>query len=150
MENKIFTYTKMPKKTLKEIKKDFDIKTKKDAIRVFNLDRNMTTQAVNRFLRREYNKIQKRLETQKRRTDKASLIQKFVRDLKQKRNQKRINEVKAKFNRFNRGETEGETSFGKLNQELLTILLNSLKTLRGRAVLNIGSRYITLTPKKIQ
>jgi len=141
----MFGNIKMSKKTLKEIKKDFGVKTKKDVIKKFNLDKNITTQQVNRYLRRQYNKIQKK--EQKRKTDKASVIQKFVRQLKQKRNQKRINEIKAKINRFNRGE---DASFGKLNKELLTVLLESLKTLKGRAVLSIGKRYITLSPKKIQ
>ena len=149
MENKIFGNIKMPKKTLKEIKKDFEVKTKKDAIRVFNLDRNMTTKQVNKYLRKQYNKLSKEIDTQAKKTKNITIIQKFVKDLREKRNQKRINEIKAKFNRFNRGDNN-ETSFGKLNQQLLTILLNSLKSLTGRAVLKIGDRYITLTPKKIQ
>jgi hypothetical protein len=145
---------KMPKKTIKQIKKDFEIKSKKDAINLFGLNPNATTKDVNKFLREQYKTLQKQINKnegiiRKRKVKKIKVIQDFVRGLKQKRNQKRINEVKAKTNRFLRGDAN-DAKYGKLNQELLTILLNQLKNLKGRAVLQMGNKYITLTPDKIK
>ena len=70
MEKKMFAYiNKMSKKSLKEIKKDFNIKSKNDAIDLFGLDKTLTTKQVNNFLRSQYKLLQKevnKVEKQKR------------------------------------------------------------------------------------
>ena len=52
----------MSKKSLKEIKQDLGITSKKDGIEMFGLTRNISTKQYNKILRTEYNKIEREIQ----------------------------------------------------------------------------------------
>ena len=150
IENKMFSnnINKMPKKSLNEIKQDLGITSKQDGIEMFGLNRNISTKRYNKFLRTQYNKIEREVKktSKEQKTKQAKqTISKFAQTIQGKKRLNRRLEIRTGINQLDKK----TANFSKVKEADLRFILEQLKNVKGRVVLGVNGRYYTMNAYKI-
>ena len=146
--NNINDMIKKTIKTIKTIKEELEINSKKEAVETFGLSTNISTKDYNKYLRKYYNKIVKNINEnikEQNKTLSKNIISKMAQTIKGKKiTQRRINIRKA----INNLDKE-QANFTNIVPSELKLILNQLQKIKGRVVLKIGGKHITITPVKL-
>jgi hypothetical protein len=138
----------MPKKSLNEIKQDLGIISKKEGIELYGLARNISTKRYNKFLRTQYNKIEKEVvkTTKEQKTKQAKdKIGKFAQTIQGKKRLKRRLEIRTGINQLDKK----SAFFSNVKEPDLKFILERLKEIKGRVVLGVNNQYYTMNAFKI-